>query len=101
MKILNHERLKIGIYKPIRFGKRRLPIHWKPKIETHRRSMGDFKYWKDDTYHVQHYFVTEVVQIFWLWFIIGVELPMEKLSGSKYVRYESTHFATIDETLNP
>jgi hypothetical protein len=92
MKIINHERFKVSIHKSGKFYRK-----W--QVVPHRLSMGDFRYWKDDTYSVQHSFVTECVQIFFLWFIIAFEMPFEKLGSSKYVRYESTHFAAIDETL--
>ena len=53
-----------------------------------------------DLYLGQHSFVTHFIQIFWLWFIIALELKEEKLSSSKYVKYESTHYAMLDEQLN-
>jgi hypothetical protein len=95
MKLIKHDRLIISLHKSGR-GER---FHWKPSIQTHRASMGQFRFWKDDTYDVEHFFVTECVQIFLFWFIIGIELPKEKLSKEKYVRYESTHFSNLDELL--
>lgn len=72
---------------------------WRPDQSTYSKSMEEMRYWKDDTYDCQAYLVTYAIQIFWLWFTLYIELKHEKWSTSKMVRYESTHFANIDEAL--
>lgn len=74
-------------------------FHWKPLQVPHRRSMAEMEYWKNETYKATFSFVTTYLQIFWLWFVIGIEIKQELLSSGKYTRYESTHFASIDEVL--
>ncbi len=96
MKILNHKFIKLSISKS---GKGE-PFHWKILPCPHRESMASLSYDKDETYVATHYFVTPFIQLFWLWFVIGIELPKERLSSTKYVNYEATHYASIDEVLN-
>ncbi len=97
MNIWNNKWFKLSIHKK---GKGE-PFHWKCIVVPHRKSMGTFKYigTKDcpELFHVQYYFVTFLFQIFFLWFIIALEMKEEKLSETKMVPYKSTHFAAIDE----
>lgn len=69
-----------------------------------RKSMADVRYAGNDNcpalYEAQHYFVTTFLQIFWLWFVIGIEIKTERLSSSKYVNYEATHYAAVEDALN-
>jgi len=95
MKILNSKFIKISICKSGKGEK----FHWKIMPCPHRESMASLSYDKDETYNATHYFVTPFIQLFWMWFIIEIELPKEKLSTSKYVNYEATHYASIDEVL--
>lgn len=77
------------------------PWHWKPLQVPHRKSMADMKYWKDETYITVHSFVTTFLQIFFLWFVIGIEIKQELLSSGKYTKYEATHFPVIHENTHP
>lgn len=97
MKIHNSQWLKIEICKAPQLE----PFHWKGKQIPHRRSMADMRYFSHgEVYEGTHYFVTDFIQIFWLWFVIGIEIKKEQLSKSKYVRYEATHYANIDESIS-
>jgi hypothetical protein len=101
MTIWDNKWFKLSIVKQVRFFKRKW--YWKPLVQPHRKSMAEFRYTGNDNcsdlYTANFSFVTHFIQVFWLWFIVALELKEEKLSSSKYVTYESTHYAMIDEQL--
>jgi hypothetical protein len=102
MNIWDNQWFTLSIHNQIRFfGKRK--FYWKPEVCAHRKSMAEVTWTNDencsDLYTTQHYFMTHCLQVFWLWFIIALDIKAEKLSSSKMVRYEATHYAMIDEQL--
>lgn len=98
MKVHESRWLKITINKSGR-GQNWL---WKPKQVPHRSSMADMRYDSHGcVYKSTHYFVTSFMQIFWLWFVVGIEIKRERLGENKYVNYSDTHYSNIDEALNP
>lgn len=102
MNIWNNKWFCLSIHNQIKFFSKK-KFYWKPEVCPHRKSMAEMRYSGDDNcsdlYTANFSFVTHFIQIFWLWFIIAIEMKEEKLSSSKYVNYESTHYAMIDEQL--
>jgi hypothetical protein len=100
MNIWNNKWFTLSIHHQVKFGRK---FYWKPEVCPHRKSVAEMKWTNDgncsDLYTAHHFFITHFLQIFWLWFVIGLEIKEEKLSSSKYVRYESTHYAMLDEQL--
>lgn len=96
MKILENKWLKVTVKKS---GKGE-PFHFKAQYVPHRSSMAEMQWETGDTYKSDTYFIISFLQIFWLWFVVGIEIKKEKIGQQKYVRYEATHFASIDDALS-
>lgn len=99
MNICNNKWFRLSLHNP-----RGEPLHFKALIQPHRKSMANVNYIGNETcpdlYHLHHHFVIHILDIYWLWFLIRLELKEERLSDFKVVRYEATHYAMIEEQLN-
>lgn len=84
-------------------GRSRHEFHWKPYECPHISSIADVKYIGDENcaelYEANHYWMAHFVQFFWLFWIFSIEIKRQKLSSSKFVRYEATHYAAIEDAL--
>lgn len=96
MKLYSGKRIDIFLVKKGRSE----PFHWKVVESPHIESLADMRFDANNTYNSTNYFIAHFIQFFWLWFIIGLEIKKEKLGSSKWVRYEDTHYAVIDEALS-
>jgi hypothetical protein len=96
MKIVKCKWAEITAYKA-GHGER---FHWKVYPVPHRGSMASMTYEKEETYRAEHFFVVNRIQFFWLWFVVDIILIKERLSDERYVRYDATHYAAIDEALS-
>lgn len=100
MNLINNRWIRLSIQKSGKGEK----FHWKATYVPHRKSVAEVDWIGTndchDLYLAKHRFTIHFLQVFWLWFVIGLELKEEHLSESKMVKYESTHFHEIDINLN-
>ena len=59
----------------MRKGIKRSPrFHWWFSVTEHKQTLGEFKYDKDEIYHVIHYMVTHFIQVYFLWWVFFLDV---------------------------
>jgi hypothetical protein len=90
MNLLNHKAVKVTI-------KRTSDFKWRPLIEPTWESVAKLKWDSGEVYKAQNCLMATQLDIFFLGFVIRVFMNHQVLSEGKYVKYELTHFALLDE----